>query len=245
MREQDKKPFSEMYTGLCVNYGKDPSKEAMRFFYDALQGYSLDQVRQALTAHVMTSRYMPTVADVIERIAAATPGMSRPAADEAWMRTPAETDSYWATDEMLGAWAVVAGEMNSPRPDRVAARVAFRDAYNRLVAEAQAQGRPVRWQLVRGTRHDNLEHTVREGLRLGYLPRQDADEILRLECESAKPATLVPLLQGAVASQSEAAKEAITALKAMLKRPQLTADIEQARADCEARDRMLDTGRAA
>ncbi len=229
MIDSDKRAFAEMYTACCFNYGRDASKEAMRLWWSMLAEHDISTVGNALSAHIRSSSRMPTVNDILELINASNPTMKRPGADEAWLKTPPEEFSYWATEEMLGAWAVVAEEMHSDRPDKVAARMAFKDAYNRLVDQAKAQGRPVRWQLIRGTRNDNLEDTVREGVRLGYMPSTEADDLLRLECQ--KNAGLVPLLAGAVASHSDTAKEAVAALKRMLNPPEDPVDWERVHAD--------------
>lgn len=237
MLEQDKHPFAEIYSGVCATYGREANKEAMRTAWNALRQFSLEQVSRAYSAHVMTSKFMPAPAEILDAISASNPAMRRPGADEAWLRTPPEELSYWATDEMLGAWSVVAEEMHSERPDKVAARMAFKDAYSRLVDEAKLQGRPVRWSLVRGTRKDNLEDTVREGLRLGYLPPDEAHELLRIECDSAKPATLQPLIEGAVESGNEHRLRELAKLKAMVQPAAPTYDLDAIRAECEAKDR--------
>lgn len=229
MRDQEKKPFAVLMAGVCANYQRDVTKELLQLFWQALDGYSLEAVTKAFNAHVRTSRFMPTMADIFDLLANDTPGLARPGADEAWLKTPPEEMSYWATDEMLGAWAVVAAEMHADRPDKIAARMAFKSAYERLVNDAKAHGRPVRWQLIRGTRNDNLEDTIREGVRLGYMPRAEADDLLRIECRVN--AGLVPLLEGAVASHSEAAREAVAALKRMLNPQQPVVDWERVHAD--------------
>lgn len=237
MLDQDKTAFAEIYRGVCATYGREVNKDAMRIAWGVLLPFDLQQVRQAYSAHVATGEFMPTPAHILNLITASHPAMARPGADEAWMKTPPEELSYWATDEMVGAWAVVAEEMHSDRPDRTAARMAFKDTYNRLVDEAKAQGRPVRWRLVRGTRKENLEDTVREGLRLGYLPPDEAQELLAIECESARPATLQPLIEGAIASGHEFALRKIADIKSLLAdRPQ-DYDLDAIRAECEARDR--------
>lgn len=240
MGEHDFDSFSEAF-GAAWDFHKPLSDRAIAKAFQVLSCYPLPLVIAAIDAHCadrQRGQFPPKPADIIEQIERRNPGNDRPGADEAWLKTPPEEQSYWATEEMLGAWAVVAEEMHSDRPDKVAARMAFKSAYERLVNDAKARGRPVRWQLIRGTRNDNLEDTVREGVRLGYMPREDADDLLRLECQ--KNAGLLPLLEGAVASHSDTAKEAVAALKRMLNPQQDPVDWERVHADLAETENRID-----
>lgn len=239
MVERDFEAFADAF-GAAWDFHKPLSDRALVKAFQVLAQYPLPLVLGAIDAHCADrerGQFPPKPADIIDQIERRNPAMARPGADEAWMKTPPEELSYWATDEMVGAWAVVAEEMHSDRPDRTAARMAFKDTYNRLVDEAKAQGRPVRWRLVRGTRKENLEDTVREGLRLGYLPPDEAQELLAIECESARPATLQPLIEGAIASGNEFALRKIAGIKALLADRPPDYDLDAIRAECEARDR--------
>lgn len=240
MVENDFESFAEGF-GAAWDFHKPLSDRALAKAFQVLARYPLPLVLAAIDAHCADrerGQFPPKPADLIDQIERRNQSQMRPGADEAWLMTPPEESSYWATDEMLGAWAVVAEEMQSERPDKIAARMAFKDAYTRLVDAAKAQGRPVRWQLVRGTRKDNLEDVIREGARLGYVPKSEADDLLRLECDSAKPASMVPLLEGAAASPSPTARESLAALKAFLHRqPAPVYDLDAIRAECEAKDR--------
>lgn len=239
MVEQDFEAFADAF-GAAWDFHKPLSDRAMAKAFQVLARYPLPMVLAAIDAHCsdrQRGQFPPKPADIIDQIERRNPDNQRPGADEAWMRTPPEEMSYWATDEMLGAWAVVAEEMHSERPDKVAARMAFKDAYSRLVDESKLQGRPVHWRLVRGARKDNLEDTVREGLRLGYIPPDEAHELMRIECDSAKPATMQPLIEGAVASGNEHRLRELAKLKAMVKPDAPSYDLDAIRAECEAKDR--------
>ncbi len=238
MRDSDKKAFAGLMAGVATNYGRDITPELLDVFWAALADHGMEAVTRAINAHVRVSRFMPTVADVLERLAFGA-GQARPGADEAWLRTPPEEDSYWATDEMLGAWAVVAQEMHSERPDRTGARMAFRDAYTRLVAEAQALGRPVQWRLVRGTRRDNLVDTIHEGVRLGYVPAAEAESWLRIE--GTPTLGLQPLLEGAARHEQTTALQALASLRGLLSPPAPGYDLAAVREECEQRDRELES----
>lgn len=242
MIERDFEAFADAF-GAAWDFHKPVSDRALAKAFEVLARYPLPLVLAAIDAHCADrtrGQFPPKPADIIDQIERRNPANSRPGADEAWLRTPPEELSYWATDEMLGAWAVVAEEMHADRPDRLAARMAFKDAYNRLVDEAKTQGRPVRWNLVRGTRKENLEDTVREGLRLGYLPHDEAQHLLTVECESAKPASMQPLIEGAVAAGHEFALRKLAGIKALLSPAGPDYDLDAVRAECEAKDREID-----
>lgn len=244
MLEHDKHQFAKIYRGVCATYGREASKEAMRIAWLALSRYDIDQVTSAYTAHIMRSRFMPTPADIIAAIHDNTPAMQRPGADEAWAMMPRdETDSVVWTDEMAQAWAIASSLVNPltvEKPDWVAARMSFKDAYNRAVETARAQGRPAQWTICRGTRTDNLEDVVTDALRLGRIKPDDARPFLA-QLEHVRPVNQQLLLEGAKQSSEEvrdAAMEAVAKLRAMLTPDEsaLQAAREEAQRYCDAAD---------
>lgn len=248
MLEQDKREFAEIYRGVCATYGREASKEAMRIAWAALGQFSMGQVRAAYTSHLVRSKYMPTPAEIIAAIHDNTPAMCRPGADEAWAMMPRdETDSVVWTQEMAQAWSVASALVNPfvvEKPDWVAARMAFKDAYNRAVEIARAQGRPAEWKVCRGTRTDNLEDVLTEALRLGRLQPEDARPHLA-QLEHVRPVNHQLLLEGANQASEEvrdAAMEAVAKLRAMLTpdETQLQAAREEAQRYCEARDSEME-----
>lgn len=245
MLEQDKHQFAEIYRGVCATYGREASKEAMRIAWLALARYDIDQVTGAYTAHLMRSKYMPTPAEIIAAIHDNTPAMQRPGADEAWALMPRdESDNVVWTDEMAQAWSVASSLVNPfmvEKPDWVAARMAFKDAYNRAVDTARAQGRPAHWSVCRGTRKDNLEDVLNDAMRLGRISGDEARPHL-LELEHVRPVNQQLLLEGAKQSPEEVrenAMEAVAKLRKMLTPDPaaLEAAREEAQRYCEARDR--------
>ena len=246
MLEHDKHQFAEIYRGVCATYGREASKEAMRIAWNALAAYDIQQVTGAYTAHLMRSRFMPTPADIIGAIQDNTPAMRRPGADEAWALMPRdETDNVVWTEEMAYAWSVASGLVNPltvERPDWIAARMAFKDAYNRAVETSRAQGKPATWTVCRGTRKDNLEDVLNEAMRLGYISRDEAKPHLA-ELEHVRPVNQQLLLEGAKESPEavrETALEAVAKLRAMLTPDPaaLEAAREEAKRYCEAKDRQ-------
>lgn len=244
MLEQDKREFAEIYRGVCATYGREASKEAMRIAWAALGQFSISQVRAAYTSHLVRSKYMPTPAEIIAAIHDSTPAMQRPGADEAWAMMPRdESDSVVWTTEMASAWAVASNLVNPltvERPDWVAARMAFKDAYNRAVDNARAVGAPVRWEVCRGTRTDNLEDVLTEAMRLKRISQEDAAPFLA-QLDYVRPANQQLLLEGAKQSPEEVrqmAMEAVAKLRAMLTPDEsaMNSAREEAKRHCEEAD---------
>lgn len=181
MLDSDKKTFAGLYAGVCANYGRDVTQEVMALWWSQLKDHSLDEVSAAINAHVRTSRFAPTVADIIDKMQAVTPGVKRLSADEAWAMMPtSEAESIVWSEEMAQAYAIASPLLVDG--DRIGARMAFKSAYDRLCEQAKVSGKPVSWSVCRGWDTDNLEAVVTDALRLGRLsPEQGHEHVAALE----------------------------------------------------------------
>jgi len=72
---------------------------------------------------------------------------------------------------MAQAWSVAIPLLGSR--DDVGARMAFREAYQRLVAEARAGGTPPRWSASLGWDEQQRAQAIGQAVQLGYLPREE------------------------------------------------------------------------
>ena len=113
-----------------------------------------DTVQAAFSAHLrdpVGGKFCPKPAHLIEQIALAQKMDGRPGAEEAWALSLAAKDEaetvVW-TRECAQAWALCKPVMDLG--DDVGARMAFREAYTRLVAEARARREPVAWEVSEG-----------------------------------------------------------------------------------------------
>lgn len=121
---------------LC---GRTFSEPAARIFVADLDGFPEPAVIKALAKCRREVRGILTVQDVVSRI-----DDGRPGAEEAWALMPFdESQSVVWSDEMARAFGV-AGPLLA-HGDKVAARMAFKEAYSRMVAEARDAGRKVTW----------------------------------------------------------------------------------------------------
>lgn len=159
-------------------------KDVVKTYAEDLAAYPEQQVLNALSRCRRELKTFPTIADVISRIEDGRPG-----AEEAWAMIPKdESASVVWTDEMRDAFAI-ARELLADDP--VAARMAFREAYLRLVSEGRARHRPTRWTPSLG--HDSagraqalqiavdrnrISHEAAEGLLPDYTrPARDLPQL--------------------------------------------------------------------
>lgn len=70
MIQEDKKEFTRIMYGLTDNFSASVTPEGMRFRFESLRKYDIDQIRKAALYIVKTRKYtkMPTIAEFIEAI---------------------------------------------------------------------------------------------------------------------------------------------------------------------------------
>lgn len=136
-------------------YGLYPSAKPLNdgqaaMFFRAVAAHPMATVRQAFDAHVkdpQRGRFPPLPADVVAQIEGQAADDGRPGADEAWanaLKARDESASVVWTVETEQAWSVARSVLQLG--DEVGARMAFRDAYCRLVDEARRHRQPVEWR---------------------------------------------------------------------------------------------------
>lgn len=146
---------------LC---GRTFSPAAAAVFVDDLARYPEAQVLGALRRCRREVRGILTVQDVVSRL-----DDGRPGAEEAWAMIPQdEAGSTVWTDEMAEAYGIARHLL--AEGDRVGARMAFKETYGRLVAQARDDGRPVRWSPSLGHDPRGREAALLEAVDRGRLP---------------------------------------------------------------------------
>lgn len=177
MRESDFDQFGAMLDTVCSllskgSYAPSPTNTAM--FFRALVHYDLAAVRKAFDAHVadpVRGRFVPVPADLIAQIQGRAADDKRPGADEAWSIALGAADEaktiVW-TDEVAQAWQAARVVLDGG--DKVGARMAFRDTYERLVAEARKAGKPVTWSASLGQNPAERDEALMLAHAAGLLP---------------------------------------------------------------------------
>jgi len=119
-------------------YGKTMTPVAAELFLSDLGEFPDAAVAAALTKCRKELKFFPTVSDVVARI-----DDGRVGPEEAWAMIPKdESGSVVWSDEMAEAYNVVRFMIED---DPIAARVAFKETYTRLVADARSNRKPVKW----------------------------------------------------------------------------------------------------
>lgn len=156
--------------------GTELSKPAMRAMEMELDEFDEAAVLAALSRCRRELRHRMTLADILDRIQGAD---GRPSADEAWataLKGMDEAETVILNDE-------IAEGLRVARPihdagDLVGARMAFRQAYERIVADNRERKVPVSWWPSLGHDPHKREAVIADGVRLGLLPRQAPTNLL-------------------------------------------------------------------
>lgn len=111
----------------------------LEMWWESLKAFPDGAVMASAARHLRTSHFKPQLADIVAGCAAQLDGQWV-GADEAWSLMPkSESDSAMLTDEIAQAMAAATPLLEGG--DKIAARMAFKDAYGRLVEKAKIEGR--------------------------------------------------------------------------------------------------------
>lgn len=158
----------------ALSSSNQPPRDAVVMtVFDTLIEFPLAEVLSALQAHAQQSRFAPTPADMIEIIRNKTFGYPI-GPDEAWAMVPAdESETVVWTGEMAEAyriaWEVIV------RGDEIAARLAFRGAYERLCADASVRRTPVVWTISIGYDRAKIEPALLRAHQAGRITREQVN----------------------------------------------------------------------
>jgi len=170
------------YDLIGSGQNKTISAQAKALFFKALSQYSIEQFRYGLNAHCVDKqrgRFTPKPADIIEQIDGITGGDGRPSDDEAWaiaLTSQDEADTVVWTTETAEAYAICQPVMATG--DKVGARMAFKDAYNRLVDKARQAGIRAKWVASLGWDMERRGKVIEKAVTAGLLPAPMATALL-------------------------------------------------------------------
>lgn len=148
----------------------------LEMWWEALKHFPDGAVRASATRHITTSQFKPHLADIVKGCAAQLDG-NWLGPDEAWALMPkSESDSAMLTDEIAQAMAAAIPLLEGG--DKVAARMAFKDAYMRLVEKAKIEGRMPRFFPSFGSDPASRVTMLANAVRTGQIALEYATEVL-------------------------------------------------------------------
>lgn len=176
--------------------GTELSEPALRVFEARLSDYQEKDVLAALEKCQVELRGRLTVADVIDRIR--TSG-GHPSGNEAWalvISSQDEAETVVWTDQIAEAAAVAQPIIDSG--DEVGARMAFRDAYDRIIRDRQDAPR---WFPSLGTNVAKRQIALERAVLAGRLQKTHIDGLLPPPPPNEKGQVIAGLLSGDIPSQ--------------------------------------------
>lgn len=195
--------------------GQSISPVAISMMAKDLSAFPADVVIEALR-NVRNTKSKFTLDAVVKEIERLTPD-GRPGADEAWAMIPRdEYASCVMTEEMGEALHVAQPLLNEG--DQVAARMAFKEAYARLVDANKRAGIAPKWYPSLGFDKDARVGVLDEAVRLGRLGAEHAAGLLAPEPAALLLENHAPKLaiENKNAVSPEQARKNIARLKEML-----------------------------
>jgi hypothetical protein len=184
--------------------GTEFSPAAARMLAADLEGYDPQHILGALK-RIRRDGVRVNEGNIIARL-----DDGRPGAEEAWAMLPrAEEASAAMTDEMAEAMGVALPLLNEG--DAVAARMAFKETYTRLLNQARENKRPVKWFLSLGSDAGGREAAAIEAVRKNRIGLEQALAFIPYERQAAAltaiGVTNHPLLAANPAGQQRIAQE--------------------------------------
>lgn len=157
-------------------YGRKLSPGAYSIWFECMKQWPLAECRAAFSKWVQGGKSSAPVPFDIVKILQANDGWIE--AEEAWAivsktLTDERVTVFW-TPPMQSAFGV-ALELQE---DHVAARMAFKEVYNRELSAARERGEKPKWQMSPGTDSRQRSAAVQEALRLGRTTEEFAQQYL-------------------------------------------------------------------
>lgn len=208
--DTDFRAFSAMLDDLWAIKGQTLTAGARAAFFNALQDFPLREVEVGLQQHSRDperGRFLPMPADVIAQIKGVVANDGRPGAEEAWalsLRSRDEAVTVVWTSEMAEAMGVCQPLLANG--DDIGARMAFKEAYARLVGAAREARRRPEWIASLGFDAAGREAALLPHVQAGRLsadvlpaPKIGLDDVLALPapvgCTAANQAARAAALE--------------------------------------------------
>lgn len=190
MRDSDKAKFLKILGATLAVFDKTATTDTVSLWWNLLSAYEMEDVEQAFARYLASpeGRFSPKPASIIDLVNAMHPD-GRLGADEAWAMIPMdEHASAVMTQEMAEALHIAQPLLDAG--DKIAARMSFREAYNRIVDANKRNGVKPSWFPSLGQDKEGRDTVLAEAVRLGRLSANHAIGLL-------PPEKIAPMLQSA------------------------------------------------
>lgn len=169
MRNSDLPDFARLLGDFLMGYGKPkPDSDTTAFWFKALAQFSPATIGQAFNAYSTERPDFPPVPNSIAARCRLLDG--RPDENEAWamaLSSKDERETVVWTEEMAEAFLLCKAPLATG--DEIGARMAFKDAYARLVREARAAHRPAVWSVSAGWDQERRQLVLARAAQAGLL----------------------------------------------------------------------------
>jgi len=210
----DKKTMMKLVGDVLACYGKKlPEGGLADAWWNELKAYPMPVISMAFSAYKdENGEFAPVPAGIAKRCRTMD---GRPGVEEAWAMIPRDHGGsvVWS-NEMAAAWGVAEPLINDG--DHIAARMAFKEAYTRMVAQARDQGIAPCWTLSQGDDKTGRQAALTDAVRNH---RISVDGALALLPEAAEAMLISlgvkqhPLLAGPTKEGGQQSKALLASLK--------------------------------
>jgi hypothetical protein len=181
--ESEYKNFVEAMDAACEQVYKPAMGGAGKaIMFRSLADVSFSDFTKALAAHVSdeaTGMFAPTAAHIRAQLSKFQAADGRPTVEEAWAIAISAQDEMVTvvmSDDIVAALGICRPILDAG--DEVGARMAFKEAYPRIVREARMSKKPVRWFPSLGHCPQGREQALLEAYQLGKLARPQVAMLL-------------------------------------------------------------------
>jgi hypothetical protein len=174
MKQSDFDAFHALLTSCLSMWDKAPSAAVSAVWFRSLAEFDMTALSAAFSAHMrdpVNGKFEPKPAHIIEQIERAAKQDGRPGAEEAWaisLTARDESDTVVWTNECAQAWSAAKPVMDMG--DEVGARMAFKETYSRLVAEARSRFEAASWEVSEGFDSERRRIAVARAVEAGRIP---------------------------------------------------------------------------
>lgn len=215
MLDSDKQQFAQVVRSTMLVCGGDaPEADVLRIWWASLLKFDITEVSAAFSQYAQRGKYAPKPADILEIIDRMKPD-GRPGVEEAWAMLPKnEQDSAAITEEMAEASGFAIPLLNEG--ETIAARMAFKEAYTRIVERNKQAGISPKWFPQLGRDPDMRVTVLQEAVRLGRIGAEHAERIVPPDILNLPDHTTRLAIEDKTPVSDEQARANIARLRLML-----------------------------